>query len=142
MMTNYLIIISALPQAESARTNTSKSRDPKTPQGRAKSSGNTANHTLTENQSPAELALHAFSALPPKALRHDIHLTRTYRKAEDKIRRLRDGNILNKIPVLQNEPNGPRLKCLGFNVRRHRDFHRTQGTHGSPGSLPRILEEA
>jgi hypothetical protein len=46
------------------------------------------------------------------ALRHDIHLTRTYRKAIDDLRRLRGGNILPKIPVLQNEPKLPDLNPL------------------------------
>jgi hypothetical protein len=49
------------------------------------------------------------------ALRHDIHLTRTYRKAIDDLRRLRGGNILPKIPVLQNEPKVPGLKSFGYN---------------------------
>jgi hypothetical protein len=45
-------------------------------------------------------------------LRTDIHLTRTYRKALDELRRLRGGNILNKVPVLQNEPENPNLTTM------------------------------
>jgi hypothetical protein len=59
--------------------------------------------------------------------------TRTYRKAEDRIRRLKGGNILNKIPVLQNEPTDLELSALDAMFDALRDFHRTQRTHGSPG---------
>jgi hypothetical protein len=58
---------------------------------------------------------------------------RTYRKAEDKIRRQTGGNILNKIPVLQNEPTGLDLSALDATSDANRDFHRTQRTHGSSG---------
>jgi hypothetical protein len=46
------------------------------------------------------------------ATRTDIHLTRIYRKAVDELRRLRGGNFLNEIPVLQNEPEDPKLTPL------------------------------
>jgi hypothetical protein len=46
------------------------------------------------------------------ALRTDIHLTRTYRRAVDDLRRLRGGNILNENKILQNEPETPELSPL------------------------------
>jgi hypothetical protein len=51
------------------------------------------------------------------ALRHDIHLTRTYRKAMDELRCLRSENIREKNRVLQNEPKDLGLSPL--NVTKH-----------------------
>ena len=46
------------------------------------------------------------------ALRHDIHLTRTYRKTMDELRCLRSENIKKKNRVLQNEPKDLGLSPL------------------------------
>src|SRR6202051_3565485 len=45
-------------------------------------------------------------------LRHDIHLTRAYRKAMDELRCLRSENIKKKNRVLQNEPKDLGLSPL------------------------------
>ncbi len=63
------------------------------------------------------LAAIAFSAVANSkgygtALRTDIHLTRIYRQAVDQLPLLRGGNFLNEIPVLQNEPENPKLTPL------------------------------
>jgi hypothetical protein len=85
-----------------------------TSQGRAKSSGNTTSHDVTaktlilQNKSQAEF-LEMLNGCSPAAA---CAVTRTHRKAEDKIRRLRGGNILNEIPVLQNEPTNLELSAL------------------------------
>ena len=60
----------------------------------------------------------AFSAIADSskgyatALRTDIHLTRTYRRAVDDLRRLRGGNILNENKISQNEPESPDVSPL------------------------------
>src|SRR4029077_17514010 len=46
------------------------------------------------------------------ALRTDIHLTRTYRRAVEDLRRLRGGNLLNENKIFQNEPEEPNLSPL------------------------------
>jgi hypothetical protein len=162
-MTNSLIIISAPPQLLRRRSgcswrpwriNKAKSRDSKTPQGRAESSGNATSHGLAantlilRNESDAEfpeminarvdLLQPANTAAPAGA----CAVTRTHRQAEDKIRPQRAGNILNKIPVLQNEPTDLDLNALdATSYDAVRDFHRTQQTQRTqapPDSLPRI----
>jgi hypothetical protein len=60
----------------------------------------------------------AFSGVADKskgfatALRHDIHLARTYRRSVDDLRRVRGGNLRPKISVFQNEPTGLGLNPL------------------------------
>jgi hypothetical protein len=46
------------------------------------------------------------------ALRTDIHLTRTFRRAIEELRRLRGGIILPETPELQIEPTSPNLTTL------------------------------
>jgi hypothetical protein len=46
------------------------------------------------------------------ALRTDIHLTRTYRRAVEDLLRLRGGNILNENKIFQNEPETRDLSLL------------------------------
>jgi hypothetical protein len=128
MMTNYLITISAPPQAESVRINTAKFQDSSVPcqivEERCQP------QPRRQNPHP-EPGLGRGAAARP---RRDIHLTRTSRKAEDKIGRQKGGNTLNKIPVLQNEPTGLDLSALDATLDALRDFHRTQRTHGSSAS--------
>jgi hypothetical protein len=83
-------------------------------------------------------ALQAFSAATGTALRNGIHLTPTYRKTIDELRRISCGNIMNKIPVLQNEPKALDLSALNATPDANGDFHRTHRTHGSPDSPPGI----
>jgi len=60
----------------------------------------------------------AFSAIADSskgyatALRTDIHLTRTYRRAVDDLRRRRGGNVLNENKISQNEPESQSLTPL------------------------------
>jgi hypothetical protein len=119
MMNNYLITISAPPRLV-----------------RRTSHGLAAQTLILQNQSQAEflemlnacfdLLQSTDTAAPAVA----SAVTLTYRKAEDRIRRLRGGNILNEIPVLQNEPTDLELSALDTTSNALRDFHRTQRTHG------------
>jgi hypothetical protein len=60
----------------------------------------------------------AFSAIADNssgyatALRTDIHLTRTFRRSIEELRRLRGGHILPETPQLQIEPTSPDLTTL------------------------------
>jgi hypothetical protein len=73
------------------------------------------------------------------ALRTDIHLTRTYRKALDELRRLRGGNILNKIPVLQNEPEDPNLTTMDATPAAKKISTEPSEPSAPPDSPPDIL---
>jgi hypothetical protein len=70
--------------------------------------------TLDENMRDAKafLAVTDNSKGYDIALRHDIHLTRAYRKAMDELRCLRTENIRKKNAVLQNEPKDLGLSPL------------------------------
>jgi hypothetical protein len=46
------------------------------------------------------------------ALRTDAHLSRTFRRAIEELRRLRGGNIVPETPRLQIEPTSPNLTTL------------------------------
>jgi hypothetical protein len=46
------------------------------------------------------------------ALRTDIHLTRTYRRAVEDLRRLRGGKLLNENQIFRNEPEPPSISPL------------------------------
>jgi len=133
-------------KVESARMAGAKSRAPKTSQDRTTSPTKTTRPSLTgrtlilQNQSQAQFlgilntpaGVHAFLVITAKAVRHNIQLTRTNRKAVDNFRRQRVRNILNKNPVLQNEPKAPELSALNTTPNANGDFHRTHGSQDSP----------
>jgi hypothetical protein len=133
MMINYLITISAPPQAESVLINTAKFQDSSVPcqiiDERCQP------QPRRQNPHPERELGRGAAARP----RRDIYLTRTSRKAEDKICRQKGGNTLNKIPVLQNEPTDLDLSALDSTSDANEISTEPSEPTAHPDSLPRIL---